>query len=449
MRGIAATLLVVLLPLSAATAEVPVRTEQLIWSALAFNGRDYSPAFAAESSDTIYLLAGADNFLSARKTLVYWWPITSEWRTDTDSLNVQFPGTLELRSARGTVTKRQLEQYTYFNVKGEYELNWNVVTGEAARRELDKYAALYESYFKAMRDYQQRSARFDEEMQSLSMRIMKLREQGGDFAGLLAQMQALRKPEAPPAPTYYVVPPSEMQQAFILNLAPGRYWIRLVNPDGSVMEGSEKALVVHDRSRSDGIGFEVIPSDKWTRPEASVTPSSVLYVNAGADLYLRPYFESEFNDLAYEKTLNTSARGNPTISKWVRIQQVPHASIVLERPGAPAARLDEQRFFVEQSRGSGLGYTIQPFDPAGAHKDKEPNLIAFRVPIDRKAPAMRFHALDGKGEVLRGSERQIRVVNGMPSAWLLVLLTALPLLVMAVVLVVRARGYAAGSSGEG
>ncbi len=449
MKRIVASALLALLPLALAFAEVPVRTEQLIWSALAFNGRDYSPAFAGESSDTIYLLAGADNFLSARKTLVYWWPITSEWRTDTDSLNVQFPGTLELRDGRGVVTKVPLQQYTYFNVKGEYELNWNVVTGEAARRELEKYAALYDSYFKAVQDYQKKTADYNEEIQALSMRIMKMREQGKDVAAMLARLQTLPKPVAPTAPTFYVVPPAEMQQAFILNLAPGRYAIRLVNEDGSVMQGSEKTVVVHDRSRSDGIGFEVIPSDRWTRPESSVTPSSVLYVNAAADLYLRPFFQAEFNDLAYEKTLNTSARGNPTISKWVRIQQVPHATIVLERPGAPAARLEELPFYVEQSKGSSLGYTIQPYDPAGAHKDKEPNLIAFRVPMDRKVTAMRLHALDAKGGVLRGSERQIRVVGPMPSRWLLVVLALVPLLVMAAVLGARSRLYARGSRDEG
>lgn len=449
MKRLTAALLLVLLPVAAAVSEVPVRTEQLIWSALAFNGRDYSPAFASETSDTVYILAGADNFLSARKTLVYWWPITSEWRTDTDSLNVQFPGTLELRDGRGTVTKVPLQEYTYFNVRGEYELNWNVVTGEAARRELQKYASLYESYFAAVQDYQRRSAEYDAEIQELSMRIMKMREQGLDVSRHLARLQTLPKPVAPAAPSFYVVPPAEMQQGFILNLAPGRYAIRLVNLDGSVMEGSEKTLVVHDRSRSDGIGFEVIPSDRWTRPESSVTPSSVLYVNAEADLYLRPFFQSEFNDLAYEKTLNNSARGNPTISKWVRIQQVPHATIVLERPGAPATRLEEKPFFVEQSKGSSLGYTIQPYDPAGAHKDKEPNLIAFRMPMDRNVRVMRFHALDAKGDALAGSERQVRVVGSVPSAWLLVLLALAPLVAMAAVLIARARLYAAGSRDRG
>ena len=448
MKRIVASLLLLLLPLALALAEVPVRSEQLIWSLLAFNGRDYSPAFAPESSDTIYIMAGADNFFSARKTLLYWWPITSEWKTDTDSLNVQFPGSLELRDPRGTVTKKPLQEYTYFNVKGEYELNWNVVTGEAARAELEKYAALYASYFKAVQDYQLASAAHDEEMQRLLVRIQKLRNEKKDTAALLERMTSLQKPVAPEAPSFYVVPPAEMQQAFILNLAPGTYSIRLVNLDGTVMEGSEKAVIVHERSRTNGVGFEVIPSDKWTRPESSVTPSSVLYVDGSADLYLRPFFEEEFNDLAYEKTLNNAARGNPNIAKWVRIQQVPHASLVVEKPGAGPSPVSEQPFFVEQSKGSSLGYTIVPYDPKGAHKDKEPNLIAFRLAVDRKVPAMRLHALDAKGARLAGSERQIRIVGTLPTAWLLLVLALVPLLAMAIVLGVRARAYVRGAVEE-
>lgn len=444
MKRLIASLLLLLLPLALVLAEVPVRTEQLIWSLLAWNGRDYSPAFAPESSDTIYILAGADNFLSARKTLVYWWPLTSEWKTDTDSLNVQFPGTLELRDPRGTVKKIPLQEYTYFNVKGEYELNWNVVTGEAAREELAKYARLYESYFKDAQDYQKKNAEYEAQMQVFLQRIQKMRDAGKDTAAELERMTSLQRPQAPAAPSFYVVPPADMQQAFILNLSPGRYAIRLVNLDGTVMEGSEKDVVVHGRMRSGGVGFEVIPSDKWTRPEASVTPSSVLYVNGSADLYLRPFFEDEFNDLAYEKTLNNSARGNPNVAKWVRIQQVPHAAVQMWGPGPAESLLAEQPFYVEQSKGSSLGYTIVPFDPQGAHKDKEANLIAFRVPVDKATRAIHFSAMDSKGQKLSGSERQIRVVGKMPSALLLALALA-PLLLMGLLLGLRARAYAKGS----
>src|SRR5208337_2959485 len=136
-------------------------------------------------------------FLSLRKTLVYWWPLTASWKTDTDSLNIQFPGTLELSDGSGPVRTLQMTPYTYFNIRGEYELNWKVVTGDAARQELAKYADLYDSYFKAVRDYQARTAAYNTELQSLGARIQKLKDQHRDYAPLLQRMNTLPEPAAP------------------------------------------------------------------------------------------------------------------------------------------------------------------------------------------------------------------------------------------------------------
>ncbi len=433
MRSMAASILLLFLAASVGLAQAPVRSEQLVVSVLAWNGRDYSAVFAPESSDTIYLLAGSDNFLSVRKTLVYWWPLTAEWKMDTKPLNVQFPGSLELRDPRGRVTQLPLQEYTYFNIKGDYELNWKVATGDSARRELEKYVSLYGDYSRAMQEYRLKSAAREAEMQSLGTRL-----------------QNLPRLEAPVAPTYYVGPPVEMQHAFILNLSPGRYAVHLVTPDGSVMEGSEKKIVVHERFRRGGIGFEVIPSDKWTRPETSVAPSSVLYVNGDADLYLRPFFEDEFNDLAYEKTINNAARGNPTIAKWVRIQQVPHATVAVQGAAGGKSLIEERPYFVRQSEGASLGYTIVPFDPDGVRKDEQPDIIAIRVPVDKNMRAIRFSALDSKGGKLPGSERQIRVITGVGAPALLFALALAPLLLMAVLLGLRRRLYTSGErSGHG
>jgi hypothetical protein len=435
-----------ILPNGAAFAEVPVRTEQMIWTVLAWNGRDYSATFADESSDSISLLAGADNFLSARATLVYWWPATAEWRTDTESLNIQFPGTLEVRDSAGKVITLALQQYTYFNIQGEYELNWKVLTGDAAQKELERYAALYDSYFKAMQAHQLATAAYENEAQSLAAQIQKRKDQGKDYAALLKQLQDLAAPPAPVAPAYYVVPPTEMQRAFILNLPVGRYTIQLVNPDGSVMEGTEKELSVHDRTRTGGVGYEIIPSDKWTRGENSATPSSVVYVSGSAELYLRPFFENEYNDLAYERTVKNAARGNANIVKWVRVQQVPHATI--EMTGAAKTLLAEMPFVVEQSQGTSLGYTIAAYDPKGAHKGKTPNLIAFKVPVSKGGGNISLRAMDAKGAPLAGSERQIRVVGPIAAAPLLLSLALLPLLAMLVVLALRGRAYAEGRAPE-
>jgi len=433
-------LLLALLPLAAASAQVPVRTEQLIYTILAFNGKDYSATFAAENSDAIYLLAGVDSFLSARKALVYFWPTTGEWKTDTDSLNWFFPGTLELWDRAGRARDIPLQKFTYYNVKGEYELNWKVAVGEAVAREFNRYQELYQDYFKSVAAFQKANTEYESSQDALLQKIMKTRQAGGDPSTLLEKMKSMVRPVAPEPPKDYVVPPTPAQEAFILNLPRGEYTIRLKNPDGTVMEGSEKRIVVHERRRTNGIGYEVIPSDKWTRPEQSTTPSSVLHVNGSTDLYLRPFFQDEFADLAYARTVDNAARGNPNIYSWVRTQQVPHASIEVQTPAGPTL-LGERLYYVEQTKGSGLGYTIVPFDPQGAHKGKAPNLIAYKVAIGKDTQALRLRALDGNGKPLPGSERQIRVVRAAPPAVLLLSLAGLPLALMALVLSLRERRY--------
>ena len=113
-------------------ADVPVRSEQFIYSILAFNGTDYAGTFCTEDSDTIYLIANVDNFISARKTLVYYWPITGDWKTDTSALNQPFDGTLELSGKDIEPEILAQTRYTYYNIQGEYELNWKVAKEEEA-----------------------------------------------------------------------------------------------------------------------------------------------------------------------------------------------------------------------------------------------------------------------------------------------------------------------------
>ena len=446
-RAVAGTLMLAAFA-ALAFADVPVRNEQLIWSVIASTIGDYATTFVPESSSTIYLVAGQDNILSVRKTLVYWWPITSQWMPDTDSLNIILPGTLEVRDSRGTRRSYSLEDYTYFNVKGEYEKNWRILTGDAARSEIQKYQALYNDYFTSTEKYQAEASAFDAEVQQLVKTVQSLKDAGKDFSAPLARMQSLKRPAAPIPPTFYVVPPSGLQQGFIVNLPAGRYSIRLRDPDGTVMEGSEKELIVDRSRRTDGVGFEVVPSDKWTRPVESVSPSSVVYVNGAADLYVLPFFEDEFNDLSYAKTSNNQARGNPTIQKWVRIQQVPHATIETTGPGDARGTLIERPYYVEQSPGSSLGYTIIPWDPAGPYKDQGPNLIAFRIPLRKDLRVVKLRALDEKGGVLRGSDRQIRLVTSLTAPALLVAFALLPLLLLLVILVARSRVYRRGPAGD-
>ena len=431
--------LAALASLPAAYGDVPARTESLVYSILAFNGRDYSETFAPETADTIYLIAGADSFLSVRKTLVYFWPLTGELKTDAANLDEEIAGTLECAGGGRELRSFEPVRYTYFNVRGEYELNWRVARGAEADAEMRRFQDIVARYRAAMDDYQNRAMAYEERLASLTSRIQGLRDRGRDVTSLVDELTELKKPREPAAPTDYVVPPVGIRQAFILNLPQGTYTLRLLNPDGSVMEGSEKRLVVFDRRRAASVGYEVIPGDKWTRPVLSHTPSGILYVDGSTTMYLRPFFQDEYNDRSYQKAIRNDARGNPSLMTWVRIQQVPKATIEARTGATAAVTISEQPFFVEQLSGATLGYRIVPFDAQGEHEGQEPSLIAFRVPMSRDRAVIRLRTLDARGAVLPGSEREIRVPDRGRTGLLLLLTALAPLAVMAVVLVVRSR----------
>lgn len=436
MKRLAPALLLLGCLTAGLNADVPIRVEQLIYSLTAFNGGGYSSSFALQTADTIYLQAGVDNFVSVRKTLVYWWPITAEWKTDTEALNQPFTGTLELKD-RGHTRRLSLQRYSYFSPGGEAG-SWKVATGPDADAEVARAAKISDDYFAAVTVFQQRSKEYDARVGALGGRIAELRREGRDVTADVNVLNALQRPMAPQEPSDYDVPPGPVQEGFIVNLPSGEFSARLINPDGTILEGSDKRIIVYLPRRTGGVGYEVIPGDKWTRPEESKTPSSVLYVNGSTDVYLRPFFEDEVNDLAYEKTLSNQSTGNPSLYRWVRTRAVPEARIQVTGPDG-VQEIAEQAFAVEQGKGTGLGYTIVPFDSQAAGSDQAPNLSAFHVPVPHERSVLRFRARNNGGQTVPGSERELRVVARSALRPLFAGLAGFPIVLLLIVRTVRAR----------
>ena len=444
LRGGGAAALVLLLGAAGLAAQAPLREEQFVYSIVAFNGRDYAGTFARREADTVYLLAEVDNFITARNGLVYFWPITGEWKLDLSVLDVAFEGTLEL-SARGRPPQSLgMTPYTYYNVRGEYELNWKVATEAAAEAVVQHSRELIAAYYDAVQAFQRERALYEELLNELAGVITALRREGRDVTALVAELEKLQPPAQPEPPDHYVVPPSTIQQAFILNLPVGQYDIRFLTADGEVMEGSERRIVTFARRRAEAVGLEVIPADKWTRPVESTSPASVLYVDGSTDLYVRPFYQQEYNDLFYEKLRRNDAKGNPGLMKWVRIQQVPGAALAVSA-GTARSRTAEPRmvqeepFVVEQIPGGALGYRIMPFDPDGAHQGREPALRAFHVPLSARQPVLHLRVHDRDGQMLPSSDRQVRLVTPPANGWLPLLLAAVPLLALVAALALRSR----------
>lgn len=421
-------------------AQAPPRDEQLIYAVIAWNGKDYSSTFVREPSTDLYLMAGTDSFLSVRKVFVYYWPITHNFRLDPDSLNQRLGGTLHIV---GGGVEQDLEEkvFTYYNLRGEYELNWKVAEGPDAETVTRDYQDLVSQFSAAQVAYQNAVTAYTQRANDLASRITTLRARGADASVPEAELQRLSPPEAPMPSQKYAVPPAAIQRAFIVNLPVGAYRLWVTSPDGAILQGSEKRLQVVAPGFGRTVGYEVIPADKWTRPETSRFPGSVVYANGDADLYLRPFFESAFNDFLYNKLADNDGTGNRNLVQWVRLQQVPGASVVVTDPAGTHA-VSEQSFAVEQTAGQALGYTIVPWDQHPHRSSEKPDLIAFHLPMPAGEKSFRITARDRSGAELPQSGREVRVINGPGPEAILVIVLLLPACCALLVLLLRARWLA-------
>ena len=405
------------------------RDEQLIHSLIVFNGSGYSRTFSAESSDTIYLLADTDNFLTLCKTFVYYRPTDDALRTDTTLLDEAVDGFLEISGRGGEAQSFSMEDYTYYNLRGDGAVRWRTATGPEAHRVHFDYTDKLRTYRDALDAYRLDRATYDYMVGELARRIEEQKQKGGDTARLEEVLGGLVVPTGPEFPEEYAAAPVRVDRAFVVNLPAGTYRTRLVRDDGKVLEGSEKTIVAFGRFGEPTVGYEVIPGDKWNRPVESNSRDSVIYVDGSSDLYLVAYHQHQFIDLHYEKLLRNDARGSPGLRRRVFVQEVPGVRIAVLDPGGRIATVEKRPWFVEQERTTSHGYRIVPFDPKGAHVDREPSLAAFHIDLERYGTRIRVALIDSQGAIIDGSVRRIRLLNGSASPDALVLLALLPLAV--------------------
>ena len=314
---------------TAAQADRHDRDEQLIHSLVVFNGSGYSRTFSAESSGTIYLLADTDNFVTLRKTFVFYRPSDDALDTDTTLLDAVVDGSLEISGGDVNPRSLSMEDYTYYNLRSDGAARWRTATGRDAHHVYADYKDKLSTYREGLDAYRLDRATYDYMVGELERRIEEQNRAGGDTARLEEVLGRLVAPTGPEFPEEYAAAPIRVDRAFVVNLPAGSYRTRLVRGDGRVLEGSEKTIVAFGRFGEPTIGYEVIPGDKWNRPEESNSGGSVIYVNGSSDLYLVAYHQHEFIDLHYEKLLRNDARGIPGMRRSVFVQEIPGVRIAV------------------------------------------------------------------------------------------------------------------------
>ncbi len=408
-------MLIGLLLAAPALAQVPEKQERFVYGLNVFDGTEYATGFVPPAVDTVYALADTDTFSTRRLTRVYFWPITNEFRADFTALNQLVPGQLEVSQAGQVVESVQLSDYV---------LQFDPATGMSAGR-----VFLGDAAHQAYQHFQDEKAAYLDRLRQHSDDVAAYSQQLDDARAQSDAGNQATPPQAPVDPAPLTMYSSDVGQGFGLHLPAGDYQIQVRDTSGQVVADSAKRLVVV-APRRQGVGFDVVPQERWTYPQPASDPSDVVYTVPGGVAYLEPSAEQELNAVAAARLKDPqSLAGTANRWDWVPIGALAPATLVVA-DGQQEQRLQTQQFSVEQVPGAALGYRVVPFgqqtSATALGTPPVPDITAFQVVAPEGRRTLSLRLVDGEGRQMAGSDRQLAVVSSVPG-WQLVLPVLVPL----------------------
>ena len=397
-------------------AAPPPREEQLVYGISAWDGNKFASTFVPRGVE-MFLLADVDHVINGTKTDVYYWDITQEWMGNWMEKRIDVPGQLEILDSDGNlVSKQDMMSYGYRLRSGQFTPS-ELLKGDEAHRAYEAYRQELERYYQAVNDY--RTARVEYEETLLAM-VQHVQETGVPYD----ESEIPDPPVEPSPPTEFVGAPLE---AFIVNLPPGKYRIRMVNEAG-VIPDSERSLTVFS-ARRHGVGYEILPESRWTRPVMSDDSSHILYLHGPRTMYLKAFTASEYSAYEFLRMVQAhkplAGRGMKGMWQWQRGQELENIQLQVVQGGEVVETAPLAPYYVQQTPGYALGYEIVEFDPDKVEMaGRRPSFAAFKLVLEPGSYVIR--AIDEAGNVVPGSVREIRTIKEPPPCSLY-LLAAIPL----------------------
>lgn len=375
--------------------QVSAQEPQLVYDVWVHSGQRYNNVFYPQSEDTIYMMGNIDNVIAPKLTEVYYWPLTSEFKADWTALDENLVGVIEVKQGKETVELLERTPYAlvYSNITPKY-----VVFGDQADESYQQYqaeskrlAADIDAYYEAIIEYQLEYEKYIDEIKKGNTDAVRP-EPPMDDTPILKQYVSK------PAPGYR------------LNLPVGEYYIQLLTTDGNVVEGSQKMLHVFS-PRQEAVGYKAFITERWSKPETGASPEDVFYIQPGKSLFLQPYYTQEYNRFDYTKLLSPQQR---TVGEnawfWVLTDEVYDVELQLTQKDKLVETVEINQYDVEQISGSKFGYEIVPF-VKNPTMEREPTFSAFLVTPPIEGDIYLAQMLDSGGQVLEGSDREIRIIR--------------------------------------
>ena len=409
--------------------------EEMAYGLNFFNGKGYSGSFSPKTEKTLYFLADHYNILAPRMTLVYFWSITKRMQAGWQSLNEPVEGTLEILQNGKVIDTLNKRDYSFFYPQGFYGDVAQVFLDQEAHDQFKQYQdgleAYYgsltgfydeqvayqlslETFYEKLRVRTEQREEYDKRVEEYNDKLVKRAKEGGkeDIGPPpdepnYAPIDVPVEPQRPGPPRFFSGEPS---QAFVINLPEGQYSIRLRSPEGKIVEGGEKDLVVFSRRRTGGMGYEVVPGDLWRDRVTSSDPSEIFYVDGKSTLYLQPFHQDEFNDLYYAKLEDPQNNGQIGRHRWVNVKQEKDGVVQLDKGRETLNSAEMIRYEVQA--GADRNFKIILFNEARAGDPQNPPTIfdGHKLELNLSKGGYLLRTLVKGKDILQGSNRQLRPV---------------------------------------
>jgi hypothetical protein len=328
---------------------------------------------------------------------------------------------------------------------------WHPLGVGAGPAELVRGAAAMELY----QDYVQTARAAAEKEQQYQRIVGAHRAAVEAWLRLAAERRGQDMPAPPPEldlkpPEPYHAYATEPRVAAVVSLPEGAYTVRIRDPQGGIVPGSERELVSFaplDRA----VGYVLRPENRWTRPVISFRPDETIYTTGRTDLFVQPvpvveYDARRFTRLFRPQSVEVADRSQTVWAPDEARGWDGDGGVALELWDGDAllGTLPRTPYRVTQLAGAARGYAIEAFVPeAGA--TLEPDFDAMRLARDAEITEIGLVVDGAAGDPVRASVREVRRVVP-PSDAMLFLPALLPLVVGLALRAWRRRPGGAGAS---
>jgi hypothetical protein len=354
----------------------------------------------APPGDDLYLLADRVSVISPRETRISFWPITNEYRADWTMKNDPVPGTLEVLHNGAVVAELASTDYTIHFTQADGETSAEIFLGEEAVAAEEEFRARQQAFQEASNAYYDAQRAWLDAAAAANARI-KAGEEPGEI------------PPEPALPEPIGVFSNGLNQGFPIDLDPGAFRIRLRAPDGAIVPDSERNLTVFAARRT-GVGYSVVPETRWTTPDDSFARDDVIFGAADSNLYLEPRVALEYPARAWALLQNPQTpAGGAGGWQWVSGERLADGVLEVIHDGRIAERRELTPYRVEQTPGRQLGYTVVDLSTTPDDTDP-PDFAAYPIALTNGGEQYQVRLVTAQGEVMAGSERQVRVAASLP-----------------------------------